>query len=421
MATQQAITEYRQMVHKALADGTMTNDEMNILVNVRKNLGISYQEHQFILEQVRQEILQMQGYRGGPIQAANSSVTLQRTDAEKYAKKPPQQAPVQNKPPAQAPAQQRPAVVTPGQQAQRPAGAVHAPAQRTQAPAQRLAGSAQAPAQRPQPQQQPGAPGQKQHIPGIAVRGPPQKDGHKATKVSTGAKKLDTLIGGGMDLRSNAIVIGPPFIGKETFIYQFIIEGLRAGIPTVLITTEKTTSDLKNKIMANHKDLPLYDQKGLIRVVDCYSNTIGFTGAAPNTVYVNGCANYQEVLKVIDTFQKHVKEKFFTHRVVLLSLSPVIRACGINDTMNFLNGFASKNKFYNAVCLIDMVSGLHPENEIQAVENAVDGTFEFKTEGGKNNIRIKGMGDIPNREWITYDFTGGTFDIKAGMGFQYIT
>lgn len=399
MATQQAIKEYRQMVHKALADGTMTNDEMNILVNVRKNLGISYQEHQYILEQVRQEILQMQGYRGGPIQAAQPNVTLQRTDADRYAKKPPQQ-PASSPPRPQAPAQQRPLA---------------------QAPQQRPAGSVQAPAQRPAVRQQPGAPGQKQHIPGIAVRGPPQKDGHKATKVSTGAKKLDTLIGGGMDLRSNAVVIGPPFIGKENFIYQFIIEGLRAGIPTVLISTEKTTSDLKNKIMANYKDLPLYDQKGLVRVVDCYSNTIGFTGSAPNTVYVNGCANYQEVLKVIDTIQKHVKEKFFTHRVVLLSLSPFIRACGINDTMNFLNGFASKNKFYNAVCLIDMVSGLHPENEIQAVENAVDGTFEFKTEGGKNNIRIKGLGDIPNREWITYDFTGGSFDIKAGMGFQYIT
>lgn len=255
------------------------------------------------------------------------------------------------------------------------------------------------------------------------VKGPPKKTGtgHKATKAPTGARKLDGMLEGGLPLKSTSLVNGPPFVGKEVFMYQFLLKGMELGQPVIIITTEKTASDIKNKIVAVNREFVTYDKKGLVRTVDCYSKTVGMSGNAPNTFYINGVKSANEILTTVQKLQKHIKEKYYGHRVLIASLTPFVRDLGINGTLQFLNAFTSRNKMFNGVALADIASGMIPDNEMTALVNSLEGGFEFRTEGQNKQMRIIGLGNVENRDWIGFDAQPTSFDIKAAQGYQYIT
>ncbi|HDP96220.1 MAG TPA: hypothetical protein ENN25_00795, partial [Euryarchaeota archaeon] len=59
-------------------------------------------------------------------------------------------------------------------------------------------------------------------------------------KVKTGIMRLDDLLIGGLPFGANVLIYGPAFTGKEVLVNCFVAEGLRKGVPTVWVTTEKT-------------------------------------------------------------------------------------------------------------------------------------------------------------------------------------
>lgn len=368
MATQEALKRYLALVRKAFSDGVLTTQEMQKLQGVGQKMRITPQEHQAIMNKVKKEMMARQASRGGPVMA---------------------------------PQQQMPSISSQARAAQ---------IQTKKAAAGKVA-------PRPGAKRQGGA----KKKPPMMKRGPKKTGGGgRVTHAPTGAKKLDGMLGGGLPLKSNALVLGPPFIGKESFMYQFIMVGLKRGMPVVILTTDRTGSDVKNKLLKFDKEFPLYDKKGLVRIVDCYSMTVGMKGTGSGTLYINGVQDVQALLAEVNRLQKHIKEKFFGHRMVVLSLSKFLQTLGINGTMNFLNGLTSRNKIYNTASLLDMASGIHPENEVLGIMNSLDGGFEFKMEEQQKYMRIIGLGAIENREWINFDSTETSFDIKAAMGYSYI-
>ena len=62
----------------------------------------------------------------------------------------------------------------------------------------------------------------------------------RARKAGSGARRLDDLMGGGFPLRSVSVVHGPAFIGKDVLLSQFIAEGIKNGIPSVIVLTHST-------------------------------------------------------------------------------------------------------------------------------------------------------------------------------------
>jgi len=372
MATQEALKRYLALVRKALSDGVLTTQEMQKLQGVGHKMGITPQEHQALMNKVKKEMMARHSSRGGPVMAHQQqkpSISSQARAAQIQTKK-----------------------AAAGKVAPRPG------------------------AKRPPPK------GGTKKKPPMMKRGPKKTGtGSKVTHAPTGAKKLDGMLGGGLPMKSNALVLGPPFIGKESFMYQFIMVGLKRGMPVVIITTDKTGSDVKNKLLKFDREFPLYDKKGLVRIVDCYSMTVGMKGSGTGTLYINGVQDVQTLLAEVNKLQKHIKEKFFAHRMVVLSLSKFLQTMGINGTMTFLNGLTSRNKVYNTSCLMEMASGIHPENEVMGIMNSLDGGFEFKMEDQQKYMRLIGLGAIENREWINFESTEQSFDIKAASGYSYIT
>src|SRR2546429_4794584 len=66
----------------------------------------------------------------------------------------------------------------------------------------------------------------------------------KAARVQTGTPRLDDLLYGGIPFNSNVLFVGPAFVGKEVALLNFIAEGLKKGIPVIIITTTKLPIDV---------------------------------------------------------------------------------------------------------------------------------------------------------------------------------
>src|SRR5881296_3926423 len=93
----------------------------------------------------------------------------------------------------------------------------------------------------------------------------------KADRVKTGTPRLDDLLYGGIPFNSNVLFVGPAFVGKEIALLNFIAEGLKKGIPVIIITTTKLPIDIAKDIAPILPTFVEYDQLGLVRWIDCTS------------------------------------------------------------------------------------------------------------------------------------------------------
>ena len=59
-------------------------------------------------------------------------------------------------------------------------------------------------------------------------------------RISTGNAGLDDILGGGIDPQRMYLFEGQPGSGKTTLALEFLLEGARAGEPTLYITLSET-------------------------------------------------------------------------------------------------------------------------------------------------------------------------------------
>ena len=69
-------------------------------------------------------------------------------------------------------------------------------------------------------------------------------DGDELPRVSTGNAGLDDILGGGIDPKRMYLFEGQPGSGKKTLALEFLLEGVRAGEPTLYITLSETEQEL---------------------------------------------------------------------------------------------------------------------------------------------------------------------------------
>ena len=69
-------------------------------------------------------------------------------------------------------------------------------------------------------------------------------DGDELPRVSTGNAGLDDILGGGIDPERMYLFEGQPGSGKKTLALEFLLEGVRAGEPTLYITLSETEQEL---------------------------------------------------------------------------------------------------------------------------------------------------------------------------------
>jgi KaiC/GvpD/RAD55 family RecA-like ATPase len=247
-----------------------------------------------------------------------------------------------------------------------------------------------------------------------------KSSGGKPKKARSGGKRFDELLGGGFPFKSCCLLEGPAFIGKDVLMAQFIAEGIKFGAPSLVILTQSTTSKFRKRIVEMDYKLEERERAGLVSYIDCHAKTVGLMGKNPFAIYLKGVGDLNGLSKAIDRFQTGFRENFYYHRIIFDSLSSVLRTHGMNKTVSFINNLNAKVKAYNGIALFDLAAGIHQPEEVNAIENAMDGSLVMKEEKGGHFMMVKGLQDVKGRDWVRYGFNDKGLDITGSYSYSYI-
>jgi len=232
-------------------------------------------------------------------------------------------------------------------------------------------------------------------------------------KVKTGISRLDDLLLGGMPIGSNIMIHGPPFIGKEVLANTFIMEGLRKGIPAIIVLTDKTPKDVRDEmrfIMSGYEE---YEKLGLVKYVDTYARAMGGDDNDPHTIYIERPNDHEKMAEAIESIARKFKEKHEYYRLLFRSVSTLIAYSDPNSAFRFLSPLCGRRKKDDAVSIFIVEKGMHNEQELQMLGSIMDGMVDFKVDQLKTFFAIKGISDVQSRAYIRYTATKSALTIGS--------
>lgn len=226
-----------------------------------------------------------------------------------------------------------------------------------------------------------------------------------SAKAKTGNPRLDDLLLGGIPFGSNVLMHGPPFVGKETLVNQFIAEGLKKGIPAIWVSTDKTTADLREEmklVLPTYED---YENLGLVRYIDSYSRSMGDTTVDKFTTYIDEPTAHEKIMDAVEETAKAYREKHEYYRLAFRTISTLIAYSDPNTAFRFLSPFCGRRKRDRAVSMYTIEKGMHGEQEIQMLGSIMDGMVDFKIDQLRTFFMVRGVTDVQSRSYIRYTAT----------------
>ncbi len=240
----------------------------------------------------------------------------------------------------------------------------------------------------------------------------------KADRVKTGTPRLDDLLYGGIPFNSNVLFVGPAFVGKEVALLNFIAEGLKKGIPVIIITTTKLPIDIAKDIAPILPTFVEYDQLGLVRWIDCTSPMASGKPVKEKNVWrVNGPTDFDNIYQLVGQLDEEFKKKHPYFRLAYLTLSSSITQADEREAMSFVQRLVNRLRQTKAVSVIALERGMHTDQTLEALEHMVDGAIHFKSDKQKTMLQVVGLGEVQTHDWVPYKFTNkalmiGSFQLE---------
>jgi KaiC/GvpD/RAD55 family RecA-like ATPase len=234
-------------------------------------------------------------------------------------------------------------------------------------------------------------------------------------KVKTGIERLDDLLMGGMPFASNVLYVGPPFIGKETAMFLFLADGLKKGVPVVIVTTSHPPEEVARQMAPIMPTFMEFSQLGLVRWIDASgSGQPGDEGAASNEMRVAGPDDYSGILKALEkTMESLSKEGNPYVRVAYLSLSMSIPKAEDKGAYKFIQKFVGMIRQANAIGVYALEKGMHTDQQLESIQHQMTGAVQFKSEKQKTLLSVQGIGEAQTRDWIEYRHTNKAIMVGA--------
>jgi len=227
----------------------------------------------------------------------------------------------------------------------------------------------------------------------------------KIEKVKTGDRRLDDLLLGGIPFGTNVLIYGPPFTGKDITISAFVGEGLKKGVPCILIITDKLPSEIREEMMFVVSGFEEYERLGLVKFIDAYSRSIGVEDVEDNVTYIDDSTDHQAIMKAVDEVAKDLLKTHKYYRLAFRSISTLIAYMDSSSAFKFLQPFCGKRKREKCVAMYAIEKGMHDDQEIQMIFSVMDGMIDYKVEQLKTYMSIKGIGDVQSKAWIEYTYS----------------
>ena len=235
-------------------------------------------------------------------------------------------------------------------------------------------------------------------------------------KVKTGIERLDDLLLGGMPFASNVLYVGPPFIGKETAMFLFIAEGLKKGVPAVIITTSHPPQEIEKQIAPMMPTFKEFDQLGLVRWIDATGagQETDEGGAVSNASRVDGPDDYDGILEALDDTMESLRSDGNPYsRIAYFSLSMSVPEAEDKRAYKFVRTFAGKVRQGSAIGVYALEKGMHTEQQLESLQHQMTGAVQFKTEKQKTLLSVQGICDAQTRDWVQYKHSNKAIMIGA--------
>ena len=236
-------------------------------------------------------------------------------------------------------------------------------------------------------------------------------------KVRTGVERIDDLLMGGMPFGSNVLYVGPPFIGKEIGMLLFIEEGLKKGVPAIIITTSKPPAEIAKDMAPILPAFVEFEHVGLVHWIDATGTPIDTDAGVQtktNVIRVTGPGDFNGILagveKCVKTFEK---QKHPYCRLAYFSLSMSIAQAQDKAAFQFVQTLAGRMKLSRSVCVYAIERGMHTEQQQESIQHLMTGAIQFKTEKTKTLLSIQGIGDVQTRDWVDYRHTNKALIVGA--------
>jgi len=234
-------------------------------------------------------------------------------------------------------------------------------------------------------------------------------------KVKSGIRRLDDLLYGGFPVGSQILVNGPAHTGKDVLARLFSSEGLRLGVPSIWVVTDKTYQQVREDLAGLYPGFADAEKKGMVRYADLYSRSVGVTPAATGVRFLSSTDKnvLDQLAETVNIYAEELKEKFSGYRLIFESVSTVTAYLDTAATFRFLQPFVGRRKIDGAVSYFMLDSGMHSQSDLETLEHMVDGSINLKIEQMKTLLSIKGIGEAQARSWVGYSFTKRSFNLGS--------
>jgi circadian clock protein KaiC len=153
-------------------------------------------------------------------------------------------------------------------------------------------------------------------------------------RLSTGVPGLDAMLGGGWARGDANLVAGAPGTGKTTLGLHFLVAGIEAGEPGVLVTFEYLPQLIYRDARKRGWDLPAWEEKGMLRVI-CTTPELLLAETAPGRTLLDAAADVGAKRVVIDSLSAFEASKLPRPelRVRMMGVMNHLRVKGVSLVM----------------------------------------------------------------------------------------
>jgi len=237
----------------------------------------------------------------------------------------------------------------------------------------------------------------------------------RSAKVRSGIRRLDDLLFGGFPPGVQVMINGPAHTGKDVLARLFSVEGLKVGIPSIWVVTDKTHLQVREDLAGLFPGFADAEKNGMLRYVDLYSRSVGSSASSPGVRLLSSTDKgvLDQLAQSVNGFAEELKEHYPTYRLIFESVSTITAYLDATATFRFLQPFIGRRKLDSAVGYYVLDSGMHSESDMETLEHMVDGSINLKIEQMKTFLAVRGIGDAQARSWVGYTFTKRSFNLGS--------
>ena len=234
-------------------------------------------------------------------------------------------------------------------------------------------------------------------------------------KIHSGVRRLDDLLYGGFPAGAQVLVNGPSHTGKDVLARLFSVEGLKIGIPSIWVVTDKTYLQVREDLAGLFPGFAESEKKGMVRFVDLYSRQVGQVQSTPNARLLSSTDKgvLEQLATTVNGYAEELKEQFSTYRLIFETVSTLTAYLDITATFRFLQPFVGRRKLDRTVSYYVLESGMHTDSDLETLEHMMDGSINLKVEQLKTFLSVRGIGEVQARAWVGYTFTKRSFNLGS--------